>query len=220
MMHEAKVLPAWIDYNGHMNEMHYLQVFSVATDRFMQFIGADDDYIASLSTTNEKEAAHQLNRRTEFRVLRRDYVPQGTNLDLTEVNILLNPDDNSILFKEEPRTGIYISTCIINGYNEEFAFDRGADPMISLDKALDLLKWGAISKEDFDGDPEKILADNTIADRAVINFREISVANKTAENVKVRVNYKLRYDIVFGDQLMKEFGSYSYNPKTKLLTIE
>ncbi|MEJ2593688.1 MAG: OmpA family protein, partial [bacterium] len=35
----------------------------------------DDPYINSLSSVNEKEAAHQLNRRTEFRVLRKDYVP-------------------------------------------------------------------------------------------------------------------------------------------------
>ncbi len=187
---------------------------------FTQGTVLDDAFINSLSTTNEKEAAHQLNRRTEFRVLRRNYVPQGTNLDLTEVNILLNPDDNSIMFKEEPKTGIYISSVIINGYNEEFAFDRGSDPMISLDKALDLLKWGAISKEDFEGDPEKILAGNTIADRAVINFKEINVANKSVENVKIRVNHKLRYDLVFGDRLMKQLGKYSYNTKTKLLTIE
>jgi peptidoglycan-associated lipoprotein len=187
---------------------------------FTQGTVLDDPFINSLSTNNEKEAAHQLNRRTEFRVLRRDYVPQGTNLDLAEVNILLNPDDNSVMFKEEPKTGIYISSVIINGYNEEFAYDRGSDAMISLDKALDLLKWGAISKDDFEGDPEKILADNTIADRAVINFSDITVANKSVENIQIRVNHKLRYDLVFGDRLMKQFGKYSYNKNTKLLTIE
>jgi peptidoglycan-associated lipoprotein len=195
----------------------------IVRDGFLFYQGTvmDDDYIYALTTNKEQEAAHQLNRRTEFRVLRRDYVPQETaNLDLAEVNILLNPDDNSVVFKEEPKTGIYISSCIINGYNEEFAFDRGADPMISLDKALDLLRWGAISKDDFEGDPEKILANNTIADRAIINFREISVANKSVETVQVRVNHKLRYDLVFGDGLMKQLGKYSYNTKTKLLTIE
>jgi len=82
----------------------------------------DDNFINSLSSNNEKEAAHQLNRRTEFRVLRKDYVPQATNIDIADVNILINPDDNTIRYKEEPRTGIYISTCIINGYNEDLHF--------------------------------------------------------------------------------------------------
>jgi len=181
----------------------------------------DDDYIYSLPSKAEQEAAHQLNRRTEFRVLRRDYVPQATaNIDIKDVNILLNPEDNMVRFNVEPKTGIYISTCIINGYNEEFAYDRGSEPMISLDKALDLLKWGAISKEDFEGDPEKILANNTIADRAVINFKEITIANKTVNDVKIKVNHKLRYGLVFGDSLLKRFGKFTFNPKTKTLTID
>jgi carnitine 3-dehydrogenase len=46
-MYQGKVLPAWIDYNGHMNESNYLQVMSLATDNFMSFIGADGDYVAN-----------------------------------------------------------------------------------------------------------------------------------------------------------------------------
>ena len=180
----------------------------------------DDDYINSLSTNKEKEAAHQLNRRTEFKVLRKDYIPNATNLDLSEVNILINPDDKAAIFKEEEKTGIYISTCIINGYNEEFAFDKNSPAMISLEKAMDLLKWGAISKDSFDGDVEKILADNTIANKAIINIDEITIANKTVKDFKIQVNYKLRYGLVFGDKVLKRFGPYKYNTKTHKLTVE
>jgi len=35
----------WTDYNGHMNETHYLEAGSLASDRFMEMIGADADYI-------------------------------------------------------------------------------------------------------------------------------------------------------------------------------
>lgn len=37
----------------------------------------NDAFIAKLATTELKEEAHQLNRRTEFKVLRNDYVPKG-----------------------------------------------------------------------------------------------------------------------------------------------
>lgn len=37
----------WTDYNGHMTESRYLQAFADATDRFMEIIGCDADYIAS-----------------------------------------------------------------------------------------------------------------------------------------------------------------------------
>ncbi|TDE40092.1 carnitine 3-dehydrogenase [Antarcticimicrobium sediminis] len=37
----------WTDYNGHMNESRYLQSFCDASDRFMELVGCDADYIAS-----------------------------------------------------------------------------------------------------------------------------------------------------------------------------
>lgn len=36
----------WTDYNGHMTESRYLDAFANATDRFMELIGCDCDYIA------------------------------------------------------------------------------------------------------------------------------------------------------------------------------
>jgi len=36
----------WTDYNGHMNEAKYLQAFGDATDRMMEIVGCDADYIA------------------------------------------------------------------------------------------------------------------------------------------------------------------------------
>ncbi|MGB0799509.1 MAG: thioesterase family protein, partial [Planktomarina sp.] len=37
----------WVDYNGHMNEARYLQAFGDATDRLMEIVGCDADYIAN-----------------------------------------------------------------------------------------------------------------------------------------------------------------------------
>lgn len=36
----------WTDYNGHMNEARYLQAFGDATDRLMELVGCDADYIS------------------------------------------------------------------------------------------------------------------------------------------------------------------------------
>jgi len=44
----ARAVPLdWTDYNGHMNEARYLQAFGDATDRFMEIIGCDAEYISS-----------------------------------------------------------------------------------------------------------------------------------------------------------------------------
>lgn len=41
-----EVLPAWIDYNGHMTESRYLAACSEITDGFIRRIGVDLDYVA------------------------------------------------------------------------------------------------------------------------------------------------------------------------------
>jgi carnitine 3-dehydrogenase len=45
-MLDLSVLPAWIDYNGHMTEYRYVQVFSDTCDRLLLMIGMDSDYVA------------------------------------------------------------------------------------------------------------------------------------------------------------------------------
>jgi carnitine 3-dehydrogenase len=40
-----KVPPEWIDYNGHVHESRYLQLFADATDALLRMIGVDADYL-------------------------------------------------------------------------------------------------------------------------------------------------------------------------------
>ena len=45
---QRRVVPVdWLDYNGHMTESRYLQAVTDATDRFMEIIGCDAEYIAN-----------------------------------------------------------------------------------------------------------------------------------------------------------------------------
>jgi acyl-CoA thioester hydrolase len=71
---EESVRKEWVDYNGHMNDAAYAQVFSMAVDAFMDFIGLDakarsthrytiftlETHICYLKEAHEKEAL-QLN---------------------------------------------------------------------------------------------------------------------------------------------------------------
>lgn len=43
---QGAVREAWIDYNGHMTESRYLQVFGETTDALLALIGAGSDYVA------------------------------------------------------------------------------------------------------------------------------------------------------------------------------
>jgi carnitine 3-dehydrogenase len=44
---ESTVLPAWIDYNGHMTEFRYVQVFSDSCEALLRRTGLHDDYVAA-----------------------------------------------------------------------------------------------------------------------------------------------------------------------------
>ncbi len=44
-LHETRVPPEWVDYNGHMTESRYLQVFGDATDALLRYVGVDRTYL-------------------------------------------------------------------------------------------------------------------------------------------------------------------------------
>jgi carnitine 3-dehydrogenase len=45
LLHRARVLPDWVDYNGHAHESRYLQVFGDATDALLSRLGVDAAYL-------------------------------------------------------------------------------------------------------------------------------------------------------------------------------
>jgi carnitine 3-dehydrogenase len=59
-LHEARVLPEWVDYNGHAHESRYLQVFGDASDALFRYLGIDAAYLASTGSyyTAETHLSH------------------------------------------------------------------------------------------------------------------------------------------------------------------
>ena len=43
-LYQGEVLPAWIDYNGHMNVAYYVLAFDQATDALLDYLGMDAGY--------------------------------------------------------------------------------------------------------------------------------------------------------------------------------
>ena len=182
----------------------------------------NDTFINSLKSKAEKEAAYALNRRTDFRVIRKDFVAKSANLatDTTAVKIAVHPRENSTTFVADKKTGLYITNCLINGYAESFVYDRNSSGMISLKMALQLLRDGIISKENFEGNVSEVLRNNTIANHAVIHFGQVRIANKTVKDVRVIVNYRLNFGIVFGDYILRKFGKYHFNTQKHELIFD
>lgn len=169
-----------------------------------------EDFINSLRTIAEKEAAHELNRRSEFRILNKDFQTKATKAELNpeEVAIKLNPVSNEIPFTINVQ-GHVSAICFINDRSVTFTYSELYDAEISLRQALRLLNDGDIDKNDFVGNAEQALANGTIANRSVINIKKLSIADKTLENLEVVVNSRLKNSFQFGNAVLSKFGNFT-----------
>ena len=43
-LHHARVIPDWVDYNGHLSEAYYVLIFGHATDALLDAIGMDESF--------------------------------------------------------------------------------------------------------------------------------------------------------------------------------
>jgi len=183
-----------------------------------------EDFINSLSTTEIKEYAHQLNRRTEFSVLRTNFVPKPTIADVEAptIDIVIDPEaeTNKIKYKSSDENRMTIP-CDVNDLNFEITVDTKASrPHISLKKALTLLKDGAISKTDFEGDPNEILAEASIADKAVFIVKKIKILKKEIENIEVLVDHTAEEMFFIDKKTFEQFGKYTIDEESKYIIFE
>lgn len=170
-----------------------------------------EEYINSLPTEEQKEKAHQLNRRTEFRVLSKDYVTREDISDDQMANIRLNPEDNKVGFSQD-KNGNFLFKAYVNAYTETVAYMSTYDFGVSQSKVMELLTKGSITKDDFVGDNiDKIITTGAVKDRAVFIIKEMRIADRSVENIKVTVYNNQKYDWVIGQKALKTFGNFDFN---------
>ncbi|MFH1295729.1 MAG: OmpA family protein [Bacteroidota bacterium] len=181
-----------------------------------------DSLINSLPNTAVKEAAHQLNRRTEFAILRNDYIPKSriTKKPPPTIEIVVEPEENSVictLTKEETLEAI----CYVNGITSTFQYDpRETEFYISSAEAIRLLTSGAIDRNDFVGDATQLIGEGFIANKAIFNIREMRIGKSVARDLKATVNQKLKNQIYFGPGTLRQFGAYSVDASENKIIFE
>ncbi len=179
-----------------------------------------EDFINKLPNNDVREAAHQMNRRTEFRILSKDFVPR-TNIDENAtVNIAINPTEANYIPIATDSRGYFAFDAHVDGYKELFTYSQNAEFCMSEKTALRLLQDGRINRDNFEGDVEKILGTGSVANGAVLTLKEIRIANKTLSNVKVKVVQKMVESWVIGKNTLKEFGDFEFDSKEKKLIFK
>lgn len=173
-----------------------------------------DSVINLLATTAEKEAAHSLNRRTEFSIVRNDFIPKESisKAPAPKIEVVENPEENSFGFTAT-RDGFQAS-CFVNGTTAQFEFSKSEKGFfISPDVTMKLLKEGSIDKTDFKGDPNKILGTGTVADKSILIIKELKIGKNVLKDIEATVNARNKQDIVFGDNTLLKIGTYTIDDK-------
>ncbi len=208
-------VPLEVDRNHYLNGILVIDSGTVLTEEF----------INGLPDTEKKEYAHQLNRRTEFSVIRNDFVPKETIADVTlpkQIDIIINPEEeqNAIKLLKDVQ-GRFGMRCEINGYPIDVYIDpKLSKPFVSLEDALYLLRSGSISKEDFAGEASEVIANSSIIDKAVFLVEEMKVEKNFINNFEVTVSYKLPKGFYLDEATFSLIGAYKIDEEKEIILFE
>ena len=227
----AERVPRTLDRDVYVEVGGKPYIFSAGTT-------LDCDYINDLPTPEHQEAAHQLNRRIEFLILRSDYVSKrvtdnmasdstlikqnedGTYIDLVNAPVDTSSRDIAVIIHDEgtiPVTMINTQKgevqAIINGMQIPMLIDeRYKEPIaISWEEAMNLLYQRRINKEDFPDRDNAFDPEGNILDKAKLVFREMQIGQKHLYNVETIVVKGIDYKFIINRAALGDFGEYEFD---------
>lgn len=213
---------------------------------FSEGMTLECDYVNSLPGKGRQEAAHMLNRRLEFLILRTDYVSKTLIDNLAANNTptikktedgkvidLVNKPTEEIDYTPEiihdegtiPATMISSAKgeiqCIVNGCQMPLLIDeRYAEPVaISWEEAMNFLYQRRINKEDFPDRDNAFDPDGNILDKATIVFKEMQIGQKRARNIEVVVVKGIDYKFIINRIGLNQFGAYDFDKQRGKFTF-
>lgn len=205
------------------------------------------DYIELLQGKDNQEAAHQLNRRTEFKVIRDDFVSRklvdnmasdtpiaketedGQIIDLVNKPIEIEPekpeivhDENTIPVKMIQSTKGEIDV-IVNGAKKQMLIDeKYPEPVaISWEEAMNYIYQKRLTKEDFPARDDAFDYHGNIIDKSMVILNSVQIGQKRLEKVEAIVLKGLDYKFIINRLGLGDFGEYNFDKQSgKLIFID
>ncbi len=136
--------------------------------------------------------------------------PQGDSI------ISMNGDGFEVDFKNNESNTKTLHIKLNDVVSKDALFDTGCSGMlISYLEFLDLLKEGAISKDDYLGESQSSIADGSVITNARFNIREVSITDKngishTLHDIAATVVENPGANILIGTAVIDNFATHSY----------
>ena len=177
-----------------------------------------EEYIKkTLRSSKQRKAANQLNRRTEFKILRTDYVPKNSN-DSLIATIKMNPEDNKVPIVMENDT--MFAECILNNNTYTFAYKEKAKGLsISLDVVMGLIAQHRLNVKSFENGKDAFTTDGTIKEGEKFTVQRIRIGNKTVYDITA-VCHHGGPSILIGKTTLSEFADFYIEVSESVIVFE
>ena len=207
---------------------------------FPKGVTLTESYINSLKTFEEREAAHQLNRRSEFRIVRTDYIPaelldsledaklqrpivdmvKGSKpLPITTVPIIYTENNIELSMIDGRKALLYI---ILNGANVPAVYNETYKDaaVIDWEVAMNMLLTGRITKDDFKDRAKSFDAEGNILDESVLIFKTAYIGKHYADKYEVLVKKGMNKNMIINKNGLANFGRFRLDKANGVLIFE
>lgn len=200
-------------------QKNMISIYKGKSFEFDSGVVLTDAYIESLPSKDMREAAHQLNRRTEFSVLREDFIPSGDRglssvvgmVDMANANKIsytLNPDD-----KPEFRV-------IANGLGMRAVYDQKAKASyISIDAVMRLLQIGNIGVNSFKNKGKSFNEDGEVLPNQRLQLKEVKVGQYVISRIELITAEEIPADIILNHQGLSKIGAFTIDTDNMQLVV-
>jgi len=183
-----------------------------------------ESFIDSLPSKDLKEAAHQLNRRTEFTITGTNFKPKarptGQQPVAKEIELVTSRPLNTVPFSLNNRK-LMVIPANIDTYPLTFIYQPDLrNNVISMEAALDLLKEGIITKDDFKGNPEEVIFEGEIKRGAELTIPSLRIGRKVIYDIDVVVETKAEAKLIINKPTLTKFGAFTVNEDTREIIFE
>lgn len=179
-----------------------------------------DAFIDALPNRDWQEAAHQLNRRTEFSVLREDFIPSGDRNLTALVGIVDMADADKIPFTLNPDGKPEIRV-IANGLGMRAVVDEKARyNMLSIDAAMRLLQMGNLGKNSFRNREKAFDSDGEVLPNQRLQLKEIKTGAFIINRIEMVTAEEMPAEIILNREGLSKIGSYAIDMENSRIVVE
>ncbi|PLX10522.1 MAG: hypothetical protein C0598_10190, partial [Marinilabiliales bacterium] len=171
-----------------------------------------EKFIESFSSNDVKEKLFELNRRTEFMVIAKDFQPTNKLANNTSVVNIINDSLGIIVPYSLDSKGKMEVNCYLNDYKISGLIETSiSESIISGDKVLDLMRQGALSKTNIKGNVSENLQNDKLKNGTLLEIEKIRIGDIILNNVIIKISNNTDQSFIIGNDILKQAGSFEIN---------